>query len=95
MFKVGSVVQSKAGRDKSKIFMVVKVQNEDYVLIADGEIKKLSKPKLKKIKHLKATGDNLDSIAAKLLVDSKVFDAELKSALKKLIKAEDTEVKGV
>ncbi len=50
----GSVVQSKAGRDKGRFFLVVEVEN-DHALIADGDLRKLNKPKRKKLRHLGAT----------------------------------------
>lgn len=51
-FLVGDIVISKAGHDKSKYAMVVSVVNEQFVLIADGKLRTIEKPKLKKIKHL-------------------------------------------
>ena len=51
---VGSVVYSKAGHDKRKIFLVLSVE-QDYAYIADGSLRKLEKPKKKKLIHLQAT----------------------------------------
>jgi ribosomal protein L14E/L6E/L27E len=52
LMQLGSIVQSKAGRDQGKIFIVVEVVNSDFVRIADGDLRKIEDPKLKKIKHL-------------------------------------------
>ena len=41
-----------------------------------------TKPKLKKIKHLKAEGEVVEKIAAKLGEGKKVFDAEIRSILR-------------
>lgn len=49
---IGQVVKSKSGRDKGRIFLVLEVIDQEYVLIVDGELRKLDKPKKKKIKHL-------------------------------------------
>jgi ribosomal protein L14E/L6E/L27E len=49
---IGQMVKSKAGRDKGNIFIVVDVLDDEYVLIADGDIRKLDNPKKKKVKHL-------------------------------------------
>lgn len=51
-----AVVLSTAGHDKKKVFAVVGFSGADYVLIADGKIRKLEKPKKKKLKHLKLIG---------------------------------------
>lgn len=50
--KVGQIVKSKAGRDSGKVFIIKDILDQDYVAIVDGELRKLAKPKKKKIKHL-------------------------------------------
>ena len=91
--KVGDVVLSKMGRDQGRYFLVTSVVNGDYVTVADGEVRKVAKPKLKKKKHLKPEGTNLEVLAEKFLASKQVFDSELRSALRKF--NEQTEVKGV
>ena len=81
--EVGSVVFSRAGRDKGIFFLVVEVVDDVYVRLADGDVRRLEKPKLKKIKHLKNTGDVLTNIAEKLRQGVKVYDAEIFSALRR------------
>ena len=79
----GRVAVSKAGRDAGKFFIVYAVLDGQYVLIADGKYHKTAKPKKKKLKHLRLTDDVIESIGAKLVKGSKVFDSEIHSALKK------------
>ena len=81
--EVGSVVFSRAGRDKGIFFLVVEVVDDVYVRLADGDVRRLEKPKLKKIKHLKNTGDVLTNIAEKLKQGAKVYDAEIFSAFRR------------
>ena len=81
--EVGSVVFSRAGRDKGIFFLVVEVVDDVYVRLADGDVRRLEKPKLKKIKHLKNTGYVLTNIAEKLKQGAKVYDAEIFSALRR------------
>ena len=51
---LGQLVVSLAGRDKGCVCVVVgKTDDEGYVLIADGRIRKVETPKKKKLKHLK------------------------------------------
>jgi ribosomal protein L14E/L6E/L27E len=78
---VGRVCLSRSGRDKDRYFVVTQVIDDDYVMIADGVMRKLNKPKKKKIKHLSMKPLVLDVIAGKLETGKKVFDAELKSAI--------------
>ncbi len=80
--KVGSVVFSKAGRDQGKFYVVTEIVDASYVKIADGDLRRVDTPKLKKIKHLKAQGEVLEKLAEKFEEGKKVFDAEVKSALR-------------
>lgn len=51
---LGQLVVSLAGRDKGLICTVVgNTDDEGYVLIADGRIRKVEAPKKKKLKHVK------------------------------------------
>jgi ribosomal protein L14E/L6E/L27E len=59
----GSVAVSLAGRDKGRRFIVVGVLDEDHVLIADGRLRKIEKPKKKKLKHLKVEVSGDDQVA--------------------------------
>jgi ribosomal protein L14E/L6E/L27E len=53
-FVRGLAVHSKAGRDKGRFFVVLALEG-DYALIADGDLRKIDKPKRKKLKHLGVT----------------------------------------
>ena len=57
-FEKGTVVISKAGRDKG-YFMVVLDEAEGYVIVADGKERPLDRPKRKNPKHLQKTGSKL------------------------------------
>ncbi len=51
---IGRLFESLAGRDKGCICAVVgKSEDEGYVMIADGRMRKVETPKKKKLKHLK------------------------------------------
>ncbi|MCL1901130.1 MAG: KOW domain-containing RNA-binding protein [Firmicutes bacterium] len=81
-FKIGAVVMSKSGRDKGRYFIICKIISAEYVLLTDGHIRKIAKPKLKKVKHITLTKDCCDIIAAKFEENKNVFDSEIFSALK-------------
>ena len=80
--EAGQVVFSKAGRDSGKFYVVVEVVDETRVKIADGDLRRIRKAKLKNIKHLGTDGDMLPKIAEKLKSGAQIFDAELYSALR-------------
>lgn len=52
-FEKGRLVISQKGRDAKRPFLIMDVIDSDYVLIADGDLRKAAHPKRKKIKHLK------------------------------------------
>ena len=78
---IGAVVLSTQGRDKGMYFVVVSV-GKDVVYLADGGMRKLNAPKKKNVKHVSYSGVVLESIAVKLAESKKVFDSEVKSALR-------------
>ena len=49
---IGSLAYSKCGRDRKRLFCVVDVIDENFVLVADGKLHKIEKPKKKRLKHL-------------------------------------------
>ena len=79
---LGSVVVSTQGRDAGRVYMISAIIDKDFVLVVDGDIRKFTNPKKKRIKHLKPTGVTCDNIASKIASEKKVFDAEVYSALK-------------
>ena len=81
--KIGSVVMSTQGRDKGMYFVVVKLDlKHGYAYLADGGMRKLNAPKRKNVKHISNSGSFLATIAVKLDTGKKVFDSEVKSALR-------------
>lgn len=80
--EIGRLVLSMAGRDKGKIFMILDIIDKQYVYITDGSLRTKDRPKKKKLKHLKLLPESLEGIAAKLREGTKVFDAEIRSAIR-------------
>lgn len=81
---VGEIVRSKAGRDAGRYFVIKEIINGGYVLIVDGDLRKLERPKKKKLKHLEATGDLLQELIPGLNSASKslLTNADIRKALK-------------
>ena len=77
--KSGSIVLSTAGRDSNRMFSVVDVVDENYVLISDGRVRRLETPKKKKLKHLKFISQS-EEIAQKIS-DGKLTNNILKKEL--------------
>jgi ribosomal protein L14E/L6E/L27E len=79
--EIGDIVYSKAGRDTGHIFVVCGTIDRNFVLVADGNLRKLEKPKKKRLKHLKPTGLVLDDMKNKVGYGVKMGNAELRRAL--------------
>lgn len=66
--EIGRAVRSVQGRDADRCFVILRVLDEQYVLMADGLTRKLAHPKKKKIKHLRPKPvrmDNLEELQAR------------------------------
>ena len=50
----GSLVYSRAGRDKGTLFVVIEAEG-DWVYLADGDLRRVEKPKKKRLKHINKT----------------------------------------
>jgi len=81
--EIGQFVKSKAGRDKDRVFIVIEHVNEDYVHIVDGDLRKLEKPKLKKVKHLIMLNYVSDDIVEKLGNEKKLTNALIRKEIEK------------
>lgn len=61
--KVGDFVVSLTGRDKNKCFLVVNI-DKNKVFIVDGKARKVDRPKVKNVKHVKQISTaNAQSVA--------------------------------
>lgn len=82
---IGKLVHSKSGRDKDRCFIIVGIIDDNYVYISDGDLRKIEKPKKKKIKHLV-----FDNIVAEeireLIIDEKMIS---NSKIKKFLQVQD------
>ncbi|KPU26781.1 hypothetical protein TR13x_08325 [Caloranaerobacter sp. TR13] len=80
--QIGQVVRSKAGRDKGRVFVVIDIIDEKYVSIVDGDLRRLDKPKKKKIKHLIVYKTILKNIREKIEKGEKINNAYVRKSLK-------------
>lgn len=76
----GMVVRSIAGRDKGDLFIVISREG-DYAYLANGELRKVDRPKKKKLKHLQPSYAVSEFIQNKLETAGKVTNSEVRKAL--------------
>ena len=75
---LGQVVNSKAGRDAGRKFIVIDILDEFYVMVVDGDLRRTEKPKKKKLKHLELTGKIIRPIEEKLKNKLRVTNSEIR-----------------
>ena len=76
----GQIVQATAGRDKGGVFCVVGMDHrQERLLLADGKRRKVSRPKAKKLGHIRQEYDH--PAIHKLRQGEPVSDRELRRAL--------------
>lgn len=81
---IGQYVRSKAGRDKDRVFIITEIVDEKYVLIADGDLRRIEKPKKKKIRHLAVLAQVSEPLKDKLSGDGKINNALVRREIEKL-----------
>lgn len=76
----GSIVRSIAGRDKGDMFIVLSRDGE-FVYLANGELRKVDRPKKKKLRHLQGTNSVSEFVRNRLDTVGKVTNSEVRKAL--------------
>lgn len=82
---IGRYAVSLAGHDEETVYLVVG-HKENYLLLCDGKYKTLEKPKKKSRKHVQVMNISAgEPLCSKLLKNEKVFDHEIKYAIKQYL----------
>ena len=63
--EVGKLAISKSGHDKNNIYVVMEVI-EGFVILSDGKLKTIDKPKKKNIKHIQIIDYKSDEVIEKI-----------------------------
>lgn len=80
-YDVGRVVLSKQGHDKGRLFLIVGLVDEKHVLIADGETRKIAKPKKKQMTHLRALPTTASEALSEQEQRANTADSTIRKAL--------------
>ncbi|MCD8306926.1 MAG: KOW domain-containing RNA-binding protein [Clostridia bacterium] len=85
--KPGMLCESTQGRDKGSCYVIMAVcEGKRAVMVADGRLKTVSSPKTKNLKHVSLLPLMAEDIAERLADGGKVYDHEVKRAIKELRK---------
>jgi len=77
----GQLVESVAGRDKGREMVVLKVLDDGSVFVADGDLRRVERPKKKNVKHVKPRRTILEEISRQLMAGARVTNAQVREAI--------------
>ena len=80
LMEPGRVVLSTQGRDAGRYFIVLEVIDDQFVLMADGQSRKIEHPKKKKVKHLRPK-PIMVNVDGSTLPNKHLQDSDLRNAL--------------
>lgn len=78
---LGQIVYSRAGRDAGRKFVILDIIDETYVLISDGDLRRIERPKKKKLKHLVLTEEVAEPLRERLVNKQKITNADIRKTL--------------
>ena len=79
---IGQLVTSNAGRDQTNIYLVVGIEKNEYLLLANGRERKFPNPKRKNIRHVNVLDSIAHGVAEKIESGMKITDEEIRQAIK-------------
>ena len=82
--RIGQIVQSLQGRDQGRFFIVIDVLDDQYALLVDGSLRRLDKPKKKKIKHFKVSNQISEDIKNRVETAKKLSNALIRKEIARL-----------
>ncbi|WP_026477632.1 KOW domain-containing RNA-binding protein [Alkaliphilus transvaalensis] len=81
---IGQVVKATKGRDQDRVFIVVGKIDDEYVLISDGDLRRIEKPKKKKTKHLAKFNIISHDVKDRIINQKKMNNAFIRRELERL-----------
>ncbi|ADU52351.1 LSU ribosomal protein L14E [Thermaerobacter marianensis DSM 12885] len=82
---IGQLVTSRAGRDRGRPYLVVGVLDDRFVLVADGDLRPVDRPKRKNMRHLVFHRAWAQEIRQQLAAGKRPGNADLRRALAALV----------
>lgn len=75
---LGRIVLSTAGRDCGKHFIIVGIEDENHLILADGRLRRIENPKKKKLRHVKVLKYEFPEVRDKLMFGKPILNSELR-----------------
>ncbi|MFC3040901.1 KOW motif-containing protein [Virgibacillus xinjiangensis] len=90
---IGQVVRIMQGREAGQYAIIIKVVDDRYVLLADGEKRKYDRPKKKNISHIELMDYTSPEVQNSLLETGRVTNGKLRYAIAKFADEVVTDLK--
>ncbi|MGY3716651.1 KOW motif-containing protein [Sutcliffiella cohnii] len=91
--QVGQLVRIVQGRDSGQFALVVKILDERFVVLADGDKRKFDRPKKKNIHHLEFFDYVSPEVQNSIMETGRVTNSKLRFALLKFVNEHVTDLK--
>jgi len=92
--RLGAIVKILRGRDQGHYAVIVAIEDERFVWIADGDRRKFDQPKKKNRLHLEVTDFVSSEVADSLQATGRVTNGKLRFALLKFLESMSIEANG-
>jgi ribosomal protein L14E/L6E/L27E len=92
---LGRLVYSINGRDQGRPFVIIRIVNERYVIVSDGDTRKIENPKMKNVKHLQFTKSKANEVIDYLNRKEVPENHIIKRNIKQILERGETEGKEV
>ena len=89
--QVGQFVRILQGRDADRFAVIIKVIDERFVLVADGEKRKFDRPKKKNVNHLELCEVVSPEVQNSIIETGRVTNGKLRFAIKKFVNEQLTD----
>ncbi len=86
-FVPGMVVRSRAGHDRGRLYIVIGVESENYLLLTDGNKRTLANAKRKNTKHVQTVGHAITSQELAEALRRETCERERDTFIRQLIRA--------
>ncbi|AST94066.1 MULTISPECIES: KOW domain-containing RNA-binding protein [Sutcliffiella] len=91
--QVGQLVRIVQGRDSGQFALVVKILDERFVVLADGDKRKFDRPKKKNIHHLEFFDYVSPEVQNSIMETGRVTNSKLRFALLNFVNEHVTDLK--
>lgn len=89
--QLGQLVRNLRGRDAGKHAVVIGIEDERFVLIADGDKRKFDQPKKKNVLHLELLSHISPEVSDSIRETGRVTNGKLRYAIAKYVESQPSE----